>query len=519
MGVQAWAVGWCLVLIACTAADGDSGGDSADDTAVRTGPPTTLAEPTTTAPPTTAGTTSTTVAISTTLTDWTCPEGAPAGARCHRLDVPADWSDPSSSRISLPVVVLPANAPTRREDAIVIPAGGPGDRGLDGLRYWRESAIGQERDIVLYDQRGAGLAEPNLECPERDEAFVANLQRDEPFDIERGAIVTAFAACRERLEAAGIDVDDYDSEASVRDLDAIREALGYDTWNLLGISYGARLTLAAMRSAPEHLRSVILDSVYDVTAGGIAQTAIDAERAFQQLADGCAADPACAAAHPDVAATITAVNERYNAAPIVVDVDLEDGAGPRRFVITGDDALGGLFNALYDADLVPLLPSILDGLANGETGVVPELIRQGVAFATRASDGMSVSVNCADNGGLPQSADEEAVRHPGRTALLVTDVLCSEWPVEPTSESFNEPVVSDIPALVLAGLYDPVTPPAGTEAVAGHLTNATFGLWPNRGHGVTGEPCATTVELAFLADPTAPVDLSCLASVPGPAFA
>jgi pimeloyl-ACP methyl ester carboxylesterase len=433
--------------------------------------------------------------------------------------VPADWSDPSSSRISLPIAVLPATGPAPRDDPIVVPAGGPGGEAVRDAAYWRESALGRDRDIVLYDQRGTGRAEPNLECPERDEAFVANLQRDEPFDIERGAIVAALAACRQRLEAAGVDLDDYDSEASVRDLDAIREALGYDTWNLLGISYGARLTLAAMRSAPEHVRSVILDSVYDVTAGGMGRTAIDAERAFQQLADGCAANPACAAAHPDVAATIAAVNERYNAAPLVVDVDLDDGAGVRRFVITGDDAIGGLFNALYDADVIPLLPSILDGLANGETGVVPELIRRGVGFATSFADAMQIAVNCADNAGLDQSVDEQAVADPGRTALLVTDIVCSEWPVEPTSDTFNEAVVSDIPALVLAGLYDPVTPPAGTEAVAGHLTNATFGLWPNQGHGATGEPCATTVELAFLADPTAPVDLSCLAGVPRPAFA
>jgi pimeloyl-ACP methyl ester carboxylesterase len=515
MGVRAWAVGCCLVLVACAGGDEDTGDNRADDMSS----PTTLAERTTTAAPTTAATTSTTVAATTALTDWACPDAMPPSARCHRLDVPADWSDPSSSRLALPVVVLPAKAPERQHDPIVIPAGGPGDPGLDNVQYWRESALGEERDIVLYDQRGAGLAEPSLECPERDDAFVANLQRAEPFGVERDAIVEASEACRARLEAAGVDVDDYDSEASVRDLDAIREALGYDTWNLLGISYGARLTLAAMRSAPEHLRSVILDSVYDVTSGGIGQTAIDAERAFQQLADGCAADPACAAAHPDVAATITAVNERYNATPIVADVDLGDGAGLRRFVITGDDALGGLFNALYDADLIPLLPSILDGLANGDTGLVPELIRQGVSFATAGSDGMSVSVNCADNAGLDHSSDERAVADPGRTALLVTDILCSQWPVEATSATFNEPVVSDIPALVLAGLYDPTTPPAGTEAVARHLTNATFGLWPNQGHGVTGEPCATTVELAFLDDPTAPVDLSCLAGVPGPAFA
>ena len=520
MGLRAWAVGCCLVLMACAGGDGDAADDTADGTTSDgASPPSTLVEPTTTATPSASTTTSTTAPITTSRTDWPCPEGMPAAARCYRLEVPADWSDSSSSRLSLPIAVLPATGPARRDDAIVIPAGGPGGEALGGARYWGHSVLGRERDIVLYDQRGTGQAQPSLECPERDQAFVANLQRVEPFDVERQAIVAAYAACRERLEATGVDLDDYDSEASVRDLDAIREALGYDSWNLLGVSYGARLTLAAMRSAPEHVRSVILDSVYDVTAGGIGQTAVDAERAFQQLADGCAADATCAAAHPDLAATINAVNERYNANPIVVDVDLEDGGGPRTFVITGDDAIGGLFDALYDAALIPLLPSILEGLAAGDTGVVPELIRSGVGFATQFSDGMQAAVNCADNAGLDQSLDEQAVADPGRTALLVTDMICSEWPVEPTSDTFNEPVVSDIPALVLAGLYDPVTPPAGTEAVAGRLDNATFGLWPNQGHGVTGEPCAISVEVAFLDDPTAPVDLSCLAKVPGPAFA
>ena len=284
MGVRAWAVGCCLVLVACAGGDGDAAEDTADSTtADGARPSATVAESTTTAGPSTSAAPPTTVEIATALTDWACPQDTPPGTRCHRLDVPADWSDPASARLSLPIAVLPASGPAARDDAIVIPAGGPGGEALGDAGYWRESALARDRDIVLYDQRGTGQAQPSLECAERDQAFVANLQRAEPFDVERQAIVTAYAACRERLEAAGVDLDDYDSEASVRDLDAIREALGYESWNLLGISYGARLTLAAMRSAPEHLRSVILDSVYDVTAGGIGQTAVDAERAFQQL--------------------------------------------------------------------------------------------------------------------------------------------------------------------------------------------------------------------------------------------
>ena len=276
--------------------------------------------------------------------------------------MPADWSQPDGATISLPVAVLPATGTTRQPDAIVVPAGGPVFDGLGDAEHYSTSPLRAARDIVLYDQRGTGRAEPSLECPERDAAWVANLQRDAPFTEERAAIVDGLARCRRRLEAAGIDLGDYDTEASVRDLDQIRAALGYDQWNLLGISHGARLSLAAMRSTPEHLRSVILDSVYDVTAGGLAAQAASAERAFQQLADGCAADPACHAADPDVANTINAVRDRYNATPIQVDVDLERGAGSQHRVITGDDAMAGLFNALDDASLIPVLPSILDGL-------------------------------------------------------------------------------------------------------------------------------------------------------------
>jgi pimeloyl-ACP methyl ester carboxylesterase len=93
-------------------------------------------------------------------------------------------------------------------------------------------------DIVLYDQRGTGLAQPSLECPDVDEVKVANLQRSEPYAVELGAVLVATAACRERLTATGVDFDDYDTEASVRDLEAIRAAFGYDEWNIIGSAMG-----------------------------------------------------------------------------------------------------------------------------------------------------------------------------------------------------------------------------------------------------------------------------------------
>lgn len=448
------------------------------------------------------------------LTEWQCPADAPSDAECHRIELPADWDDPGGQKVSLPIVVIPPTGADLRPDAIVVPAGGPGGSSTAAAKFWSDPY----RDIVLYDQRGAGQALPSLDCPERNEVWLGNLQRADSFEVERAAIVEAYSRCRTRLEAAGVDFDDYDTEANVRDLDAIRTALGYDEWNIYGASYGARLALAAMRSTPDGVRSVILDSVYDVTSGILAASRDSAERAFTELALGCSENPTCAAAHPNLAAEIDAVDHRYNDSPIEVQVDLGGGTGPLAFVITGDDILGGLFDALYDPALIPLLPQFIGDLRDGNTAIVAELIRRGAALQGSIAWAMYLSTNCADNAGLDPATDEAALADPGRLRLLLTEPLCSQWPVEPTSDTFNEPVVSDIPALVVAGRYDPITPPDSSQTVAGRLTNSTFALWPDRGHGVAGDACANDIMSAFLDDPSAPVDLACLTSVPDPAF-
>lgn len=449
------------------------------------------------------------------LRPWPCPVGTPASARCNRVEVPTDWSDPTADALTLPVIVIPATTDDRRPDPLVVLTGGPGGSITDVAEYWSDP----HRDIVLYDQRGAGRAEPRLDCPERDRAWLANLQQDADFAAERAALVEATSSCHRRLEATGIDLDDYDTEASVRDLDAIRRALGYERWNILGISYGARLALAALRSSPGGIRSVILDSVSDVTTGGLAARRTAAERALDQLVDGCTENDACRAAHPDLAGEIGIVEQRYDATPIVVDVAVDDTSPPETFVITGADVLAGISQAMYDAALIPLLPRLIGALASGDTAIIPELIRQNVAFHRSIAWGMNLSMDCADFGGLVAEDDEAVIANPGRFRTLLTETTCEEWPVEATSETFNTPVTSDVPALVVAGQYDPTTPPEGSERVASRLTNSTFARWPNRGHGITGDACAETLMAAFLEHPELPLDLGCLASVRAPDFA
>ncbi|MFQ3645363.1 MAG: alpha/beta hydrolase [Anaerolineae bacterium] len=98
---------------------------------------------------------------------------------------------------------------------------------------------------------------------------------------------------------------------------------------------------------------------------------------------------------------------------------------------------------------------------------------------------------------------------------------CNIWDIEAGPALENEPVVSDIPVLVMSGEYDPITPPAWGQAAADFLPNSTHFVFPGMGHGlldVVGKPCPNTIAVQFLLDPFSPLDGSCVAQMGPPAF-
>ena len=96
--------------------------------------------------------------------------------------------------------------------------------------------------------------------------------------------------------------------------------------------------------------------------------------------------------------------------------------------------------------------------------------------------------------------------------------VCEVWPYAELDDSFWDPVTSDVPALLLSGSRDPVTPPAGAEAVAAHLPNSLHILVEGAGHGVGG-PCIGEIRKAFVETGTVEgLDTSCLAERPPTEF-
>ena len=159
-----------------------------------------------------------------------CGEDVFASPRiaCGTLTVAEDRQEPGGPTVELPVAVLRTASPTPQPDPVVYFEGGPGFGALGNAELFLEREYGDDRDLILFDQRGTGGARPSLNCPEVDEATWQGFATTDPAEVELERSVVAFDACRDRLRAEGIDLDAYDTAASADDVADLRTALGID---------------------------------------------------------------------------------------------------------------------------------------------------------------------------------------------------------------------------------------------------------------------------------------------------
>jgi pimeloyl-ACP methyl ester carboxylesterase len=177
-----------------------------------------------------------------------CPMEVPSGALvdCGYVEVPEARDERSGRRIRLLVAVLRSTAADPAPDPLFVTSGGPGSSSA-GLLGLADSIYVRDRDVVVVEQRGTRWSEPFLACPEVERALLAGLRTADPVAAETQREVAAARACAARLRADGNDLSAYTTAENAADLADIRTALGYEQWNLWGLSYSTRLALTVLR--------------------------------------------------------------------------------------------------------------------------------------------------------------------------------------------------------------------------------------------------------------------------------
>jgi pimeloyl-ACP methyl ester carboxylesterase len=436
------------------------------------------------------------------------------GVRCGSVEVPERHGKPEGPKIRLSVMHVRSTGAEPAADPLLMLTGGAGasaiDTFLDLMFGPSGTAIRARRDIVLYDQRGAGASTPSLKCPELD-AVVQNHLAESPSDAQQRTLTAqALQQCHDRWVAEGVDLAAYNSVESASDVAAVMKALGFSTYNIYALSYGTLLAQHVLRDHPEGIRSVMLDSTASLDRNLLASAPGNAERALRLLFTSCAADPACASAYPGLEQTTLQLMQSLDVTPRMIEAVHPTTGQKVTWPLTGQELLGQLLNA-FNASTIPSLPRIIKGMAAGDFSVLKGALPLWAQQDSTYAEAREYTFRCTEAAGF--SVEDVATQglYPP-VATFFTHVLgdirdvCASWALEPVDASALAAVKSDLPALVMSGQFDITTPPELGAQVHLNLGHSFFFEFPATGHVVLG-PCALSLMAAFLEDPaTKPAD-------------
>ncbi|MEV4574168.1 alpha/beta hydrolase [Nonomuraea jabiensis] len=399
-----------------------------------------------------------------------CPVAMPPRTTCGFLEVPERRGAPER-KIKVGYAVHASTAKDRRPDPVVYMSGGPGSASMQLTGFL--SQMFPDRDVVTIEQRGSKYSEPVLGCPETAEALLGQLRRP-PADVGAAAV-----RCRKRLQEQGVDLRGYNTKEIAADVVALREKLGYDSWNLFGVSYSTRVMMDVAAADPKGVRSVVLDSYLPESVNWYD----DADR---NLAD--------TAARLNMKDAFEAMTARLNATP--ARVTTTDPLLGKAFEarISGDDVATIMAEALHEADFAAVAPAMVGALAKGHDELLRAMADAVGGGLVSHEFGLYHAVQCQDE--VPFNT------YTSKSRLFTVNgdkAVCDAWQL-PKSKPVN--ATTKAPAYVLGGQYDPTTPTRTTRPAAEALPDARFEEFPRASHAVfLTSACARRKIVEFLEDP------------------
>jgi pimeloyl-ACP methyl ester carboxylesterase len=446
---------------------------------------------------------------------WSCHvEAFETPVTCVTIEAPRDYDRPESGMVQVTAVVVPASTGRPSPDPVVLLSGGPGQSAssLAGLLPALVSEARKSRDVVLFDLRGTGLSEP-LNCPGMEQVGVLNGS-----DSTGDALTQMEQFAKRCLAQYGDQARNHTSREAVEDLELFRKAMGYPALNLWGGSFGTRVAQHYVRAYGQYTRSVVLDAAAPVGLSVLASGSKTPDLAIEAVISLCEKDAACAKRFPSFRADLAAILARADAGPVTgVAADPVTGR-PGQYRL---DRLGignAVRVALYGKTTTELLPFVVTEAAKDNWAPILGMMSE--ALDETLSMGTQFSMLCAEDW---KQADGLAPAE--RTGRLMKDAYyrffspaCAIWPIDQLPAEMFKSFKSDVPALVISGGYDPVTPPELGEQAAAQFSKGSHLVVPNGFHTNSTSRCVARIVGRFIETTVAPAKDECVTRMPSPHF-
>lgn len=428
---------------------------------------------------------------------------------CGWLQVPENRDLAHGRAVRIAFAVIQPERTVAGRDPILFIMGGNGS-GLKALKRQHALAglLARNDTVIFVDHRGSTpWGQPNMSCPQFDEGLDAANPGVDPAQVE---------ACRRHLEQR-LDVNLYGPYEAAQDLRDLRLALGLERWNVYGVSYGTTIGQRLLGVDGGAIGRIVFDGMSGADSNAFTESFL--VDPLLDLLDECAAAPDCAAAFPRFEQNLADVSARLAREPRRIDgVD-----------VSNVEFLARIRVAMGDADRRGQVPLAVERSALGDFSVWQRLDMP-VPEGGGGKDSALTWPGSVCRDEYPRRKLPER-QHPARRALpeaitsgvRLVDGETWDWetfcPRLGFRQSAPETVAvprSKVPALMLVGQLDLITPRTWSDQVARSLGDSRTVVFPLTDHWVLlRQPdCAVGIVQAFFQDPGAKPDLGCVAALP-----
>ncbi|MBJ88400.1 MAG: hydrolase [Woeseia sp.] len=455
-----------------------------------------------------------------------------AGADCYLFFGEENRDKPNGTLVKLPVAVIAPNTEAGNPDPLFFFPGGPGVTPMYDFSWIRADA--GNRTVVLIDHRGMLHAKPSLACPGRtispyqnhlSPVIVSTLDTKERLRMHAETVEN----CYEKMVSEGIDVTRYNEYEISRDVEEIRQLLGYAKINIYGYSTGGGSIISYLRYFPNSVRTIVLGAPWFGEYRN--RPAIDEfytiKQSFTDILGRCVSeDLRCRELIPDWYYEIDRARRMLDEKPFSTTIRNQEG---KSVTLTFDGvALMGRIYTDFEG-IYTKLPNVLSRVQKQDYSALDDFFQTDQWRPVSENDfddytqyGYYLAHICGDMGtNRPTKADVMAMLDREPALLAFEDnKICAWWGADGSvPPEHNTRFDSDVPGLSLHGEVDVCCTTRWGNYVARTMPNLQVVELSGLGHmlGWSAESegeCRVKLISSFLDNPMTKAEDDCMDDVP-----
>lgn len=413
------------------------------------------------------------------------------------ITVPENYEKPDGKKLKVAFVVIRSSLNNQSSnDASIYFMGGWGARTITNLHYYQNHFLSYKRDLILYDYRGTGYSEPTL-CDKLGTKVFEHVLEDLPYTDFETKQRTLFNDCLNELESQGIDYNQYGTDNRARDGVLLAEELKYEAYNLFGVSYGTKTILQFIRQSTVKIRTIIMDSNcpldYPINSGMTG----DYAQSLYHILEDCQNDLDCNKKYPEL-------RERFETFLISLDAKpLKIRLPNQRVAYLNKQEVNGIIHQLlYNERIYSMMPFLLDKFIKRNKFIIKRILGNLEEVLVENYNGVGLINYVYDHKPFREKAisiaNQSKKDYPN---FHVFDGYQNYFFVDQrfkTNLENTTAINNDIPTLIMAGGYDPITPVYYSKMIQKYFSNHFYVEFPRTGHGVTDNQCGRNLAENFL---------------------